>query len=283
MERGEPERGELGRRIHLELEASILDAFRWISLMLALYFLALAPVYWLDPTHPHGGLMTAVSLPAAAVLAGIHILLGRRPRPFATSEGVALVLLGLPLAHLLFHVYLSRDLMLTSDLMVVLMAAGLGLQRWRAHLSTLGAAIALWALAAWRAAPHPHLLHWAIGMATATLASIAFHILLLGIIRRQKELRLKDLMREREIKALLEELRSARADVAALEGLVPICAWCRQVRKDDGYWQQVDSFIQDRGLARFTHGICPACEAQLTAEGGQPREGAQGPGPSPAP
>lgn len=269
VEREDPERVELRRRIHQELEASILDAFRWISLLLGLYFLALAPLYWLDATNPHGRILTGASILAAAILAGLNLLLGRRPRPIATSEGIALLLIGLPLAHLLFHVYLSRDLMLTSDLMMVVMAAGLGLHRWRAYLPSLGGTLLLWAFAAWRAAPHPHLLHWAIGMATATLGSIAFHIFILGIIRRQKELRLKDLLREREIKALLQDLRSARAEVAALEGLVPICAWCRQVRKDDGYWQQVEAFIQDRGLARFTHGICPSCEAKMAREEGR--------------
>lgn len=56
-----------------------------------------------------------------------------------------------------------------------------------------------------------------------------------------------------------EELMSARAEVETLSGLLPICAWCKKVRDDDGYWRQVEEYFEQRGGIRFTHGICADC------------------------
>jgi hypothetical protein len=62
---------------------------------------------------------------------------------------------------------------------------------------------------------------------------------------------------------LITELQNALAEVKTLSGLVPICANCKQIRDDKGYWTQVESYIQERSQARFTHGICPACMKKL--------------------
>lgn len=64
---------------------------------------------------------------------------------------------------------------------------------------------------------------------------------------------------EADRERLIAELRDALNNVKTLSGLVPICAWCRQIRDDDGYWSEVERFIQAHTGARFTHGICPSC------------------------
>ena len=55
------------------------------------------------------------------------------------------------------------------------------------------------------------------------------------------------------------ELLSARAEVETLSGLLPICAWCKKVRDDHGYWQRVEEYFEQRQQIRFTHGICADC------------------------
>lgn len=55
------------------------------------------------------------------------------------------------------------------------------------------------------------------------------------------------------------ELRLALVHVKHLGGLLPICAHCKKVRDDDGYWLQVEQYISEHSDAQFTHGICPAC------------------------
>jgi hypothetical protein len=56
-----------------------------------------------------------------------------------------------------------------------------------------------------------------------------------------------------------EELSSAHAELQTLSGLLPICAWCKKVRGDDGYWQQVEDYFASRSHIEFTHGMCTDC------------------------
>lgn len=73
----------------------------------------------------------------------------------------------------------------------------------------------------------------------------------------------------RQVMALLElrrvaaRLAGALRHVKILSGLLPICAWCKRVRDDRGYWNQVEVYVRDRTNADFTHGICPDCLAKV--------------------
>ncbi len=55
------------------------------------------------------------------------------------------------------------------------------------------------------------------------------------------------------------ELEQALADVKQLSGLIPICAHCKDIRDDDGYWNEIERYISRRSEVTFTHGICPDC------------------------
>jgi DNA-binding NtrC family response regulator len=66
-----------------------------------------------------------------------------------------------------------------------------------------------------------------------------------------------------ERERLLDELKLALAEVKTLSGLIPICASCKKVRDDTGYWNQVENFISDRSGAKFSHSICPNCAKVL--------------------
>jgi DNA-binding response OmpR family regulator len=58
---------------------------------------------------------------------------------------------------------------------------------------------------------------------------------------------------------LIVELREAGEKVKLLSGLIPICAHCKKIRDDKGYWNQIEVYIRDHSEASFTHGICPEC------------------------
>jgi ABC-type nitrate/sulfonate/bicarbonate transport system substrate-binding protein len=66
-----------------------------------------------------------------------------------------------------------------------------------------------------------------------------------------------------EREKLIEELQQALAQVKTLSGLLPICASCKKIRDDRGYWNQVEIYIRDRSGANFTHSICPDCSKKL--------------------
>jgi PAS domain S-box-containing protein len=66
--------------------------------------------------------------------------------------------------------------------------------------------------------------------------------------------------------ALLAELQQALKENKTLRGLIPICAHCKKIRDDTGFWQQVDVYVRAHTEAEFTHSICPPCSEKLYAE-----------------
>lgn len=84
----------------------------------------------------------------------------------------------------------------------------------------------------------------------------AGHILMLYDVTARTRL-------EQEQNLLIGELQDALDQVKTLTGLLPICANCKQIRDDDGDWQQVETYIQNRSSANFTHSICPNCVETL--------------------
>ena len=121
-----------------------------------------------------------------------------------------------------------------------------------------------------------------------TLAVLTFLFLTVGLfglrfrsLRKQKD-RLDELVEIRtseleeeigerkrievERENLISELTTTLAEVKTLQGFIPICASCKKIRDDKGYWQQVEKYIQDRTEARFSHGICPDCKKKLYSE-----------------
>jgi two-component system, OmpR family, response regulator VanR len=71
------------------------------------------------------------------------------------------------------------------------------------------------------------------------------------------------MQKTRELEKALKELRSANETIKTLKGFIPICASCKQVRDDKGYWKQIERYISENSDADFTHTICPDCTKRL--------------------
>ncbi|MFC1975030.1 response regulator [Chloroflexota bacterium] len=82
--------------------------------------------------------------------------------------------------------------------------------------------------------------------------------------------RIKTHLTLRRVQKELEEknswLQQALDNIKTLEGFIPICSNCKQVRDDEGFWQQVEVYVRDHSKAEFTHGICPDCMKRLYPE-----------------
>lgn len=91
----------------------------------------------------------------------------------------------------------------------------------------------------------------------------------LAIIKEVAEIRLELSLAQQEIEKrkkaekekeeLIIQLQDALKEIKTLEGFLPICANCKKIRDDEGYWQQIEHYIQSRTDAKFTHAICPEC------------------------
>jgi DNA-binding response OmpR family regulator len=64
---------------------------------------------------------------------------------------------------------------------------------------------------------------------------------------------------ERERDRVIEKLQEALSRVKELSGLLPICSFCKKIRDDQGYWEEVDAYIRDHSEVNFSHSVCPAC------------------------
>ncbi|MBN2161552.1 MAG: CHASE domain-containing protein [Pontiellaceae bacterium] len=71
---------------------------------------------------------------------------------------------------------------------------------------------------------------------------------------------------EQERERTIQELSKALSEIKTLRGIVPICASCKKIRDDQGFWKQVESYVAQHTEAEFSHGICPECEKELYAE-----------------
>ncbi len=70
----------------------------------------------------------------------------------------------------------------------------------------------------------------------------------------------------RELKEEIVERNKVESDRKTLQGLIPICSNCKQVRDDKGYWNRIESYIREHSDADFTHALCPECANKLYPE-----------------
>jgi CheY-like chemotaxis protein len=71
---------------------------------------------------------------------------------------------------------------------------------------------------------------------------------------------------QERLAARVRQLEVALSEVKQLSGLLPICSYCKKIRNDGSYWEQLESYICKRSDAHFTHGICPDCYQRVTEE-----------------
>jgi hypothetical protein len=71
---------------------------------------------------------------------------------------------------------------------------------------------------------------------------------------------------EAEREKIISDLKDALAKVQQLSGLLPICSYCKKIRNDKGYWEQLESYISTHSEALFSHGACPECAEKAMKE-----------------
>ncbi len=64
---------------------------------------------------------------------------------------------------------------------------------------------------------------------------------------------------EKEREALIDRLEKALGEIKSLQGILPLCMFCKKIRDDKGYWEKVDIYIRDHTQARISHSLCPRC------------------------
>lgn len=83
--------------------------------------------------------------------------------------------------------------------------------------------------------------------------------LVVAEIRRMEEVR-------QELEQRNDELRQALEEIDTLRDSLPICARCKSIRDDEGYWQKIETYLKEHSGTELTHGLCPECEEEMYGE-----------------
>lgn len=103
--------------------------------------------------------------------------------------------------------------------------------------------------------------NWELDEIITVLIFLMFAMLVFSIKR------LRDItLSETTLKIKNSELEAAFNEIRQLRGIIPICASCKKIRDDAGFWQQVEVYISNHSEARFSHGLCPDCVKKLYPE-----------------
>ena len=107
-----------------------------------------------------------------------------------------------------------------------------------------------------------------------TVLYAALLVLALAFVLAQLRVNRQVRQREADLATSNRELQQAMAEVQALSGLIPICANCKNVRDDAGFWRSVEEYVGSRSAAQFSHSICNSCGPKLYGEDWEPSTGA---------
>ena len=94
-----------------------------------------------------------------------------------------------------------------------------------------------------------------IGTIDSVIISSAVASLIIYFVRNTASLELRVNKRTAELQEALEQIKTLR-------GIVPICSHCKQIRTEEGFWSQVEHYVEDHTHAKFSHGICPECHEE---------------------
>jgi hypothetical protein len=111
-----------------------------------------------------------------------------------------------------------------------------------------------------------YLQSWRQERVLATLAVVGLIFISIGMMWLAQMAWRRQLQAQAEREGLIQELTSALAEVKNLTGLLPICGQCKKIRDDQGYWNQMETYISEHTEATFSHGVCPDCAQSLREE-----------------
>lgn len=255
-----------GRTAHA-VETQSFHTYRSICIWLGHFYAVLTIWRWffIAPASL-GRMLAAESLVALLLFYGSGLLIHRLAMLLGGIENFGLMVVGFALCNNVFLVaWIPGEVQLVNFILVQVCTSVAFRSTWRFALSQvlcLGSAML-------------SLGHWVglgvIGgdlfiLLSGLLISILLWLFLQRLLKTLTDLRMMDRLLLRQRSRLIRDLRKALANVRTLRGLIPICAHCRRVRDDEGFWQQVEAYVHERSEAKFSHGICPECREAVQAE-----------------
>jgi len=116
----------------------------------------------------------------------------------------------------------------------------------------------------------PDISIWSSHIITIVFSTILAFVVSFFVLKRENKI--KDALNQKNqelvasktnLEESLKRLEEASRNIKILSGLIPICASCKKIRDDEGYWHQIEQYINEHYDAVFSHGLCPACAKKM--------------------
>lgn len=257
----------IGGRTSLTVETQSFRTYRSICLWLGHFYALLIVWRWFFIAPPLlSRALSAEALVAMLLFYGSGWLIKPLVARLGGLENFGLMVVGFALCNNVFLVaWLSGEVQLVNFILVQVCTSVAFRSPWRFVLSqALCLGLAVFSIGHWVG---PHVIAGDLFiLLSGLLISSLIWVFLRRLLRSLSDLRMKDRLLLHQRTRLVRDLRKALANVRTLRGLIPICAHCRRVRDDEGFWQQVEAYVHERSEATFSHGICPECRVTVQAE-----------------
>jgi hypothetical protein len=257
---------EIRQQVRTDLERQYRRSYRIGFFLMSCLFSALVPYYLLTYPQPMANTVAGVTGVSVLLLLGLLAALKWDRIPPRHYQVMGVLGIGAVLLPLLVQLGLHGPWRLHVEVGLLVLINALAFHTSWYFLGAELVTIGLWLGVCFPILEGGDRINLGIAAVSALVVSFIAHSLVVGLLKSQERLRIQDLTREQEQKRLLTELQRAFEHVQTLRGLVPICAQCKKVRDDRGYWQRVETFVEEHSLAEFTHGLCPDCQGQLEQE-----------------
>lgn len=223
---------------------------------------------------PQSPLLVVIGLVCSILSAMAWVLIRHAQRAGRLAQAgraslMAPVILFLGAAYCMARLYLVRAPVNLVEFMFLLILGGTFLRSRRTLLMYHAVVLGGGAWSVLGILDSTHMVSWWVRIIGALALSWVVHLLMNRQLRASEEARVQDRQHAQECQRLAKDLHEALEQVSTLQGLIPICCYCKRVRNDHGYWEQVESFVRDHSEAEFSHGICPDCMNKLEKDLGE--------------
>ena len=236
--------------------------YRLAAALLGLYFVAVT--IWRYTTVRPGvfgpGSWITESVVVSSMFFGVFILGHRHFRPWISTNAIGLMIGLVSILNAAWVQAMANYPAMTVNWIFLVVVSALLTKSWWhwALLQVLN--LGLWMVFSFTF--HPGIVpfqHWVFSIISALLIGTLTNLCLTWVFKEAEQLWMQTHVLARQRAILLKGLREQSKNARVMGGLIPICAHCKKIRNDQGYWNQVEAFLHENTEAKLTHGICPIC------------------------
>ncbi len=239
--------------LHLAYNTTLSNALFYVAAGVALMYIGLSVGHALTLPDHYRAALTATSVAALLIQVSTAVYAWKSPVPPHLSHFIGTLLLATLIVNSALHLGFSAEEKHASNLALIIVSAGCFLLSLRWWFAVVVSCVLSWALISYTYVPTPDWVHYGfMCFICVSLSAIVIQV-------RRKNIEANEKLRIADV-ARLQELETALSDIKVLEGMIPICAWCKKIRDDEGFWGEVESYVSSKTRATFSHSLCPTCE-----------------------